>query len=237
MTRESLQKRNNKIISKGRSAVIVAFLLLAIFIKFNVGYYEFNSPPQNELFVKTTPVWKSIFYSPLNKENKTYSELTEQEKYEQKMFESYAYEHLLSNLQLVSCGDIFSRFSTKPHHLEYIGCENPIEDSQTLVVAKYRVSGENAPTIEDYLIQYHQMPPMKILGHTGYENIAYEPDGYGKIKNSLSRINPYMDIYIDMRGYAKKEVEYDKYGSKLDDSVLKKEEVPYFYVNVSIIEI
>lgn len=209
--------------------IIVVLMVIA---KFSIGLYQFQSPSRTEIFIKPFPVWKSIFYSPLNKENKTYQELTEDEEYEQKMFDIYAYKHLLSTLKLVSCGDIFSRFANKPNDLEYIGCDS-LDDQQTLVVAKYRVIGKNAETIENYLIENHQMPPMKIFKHTGYE-----PNGYGKIENTLNRISPYMDIYIDMNGYARRGGEYDKYGQKkMDFSLLPKEEVPYFYVNVRIMEI
>ena len=112
-------------------------------------------------------------------------------------------------------------------------CER-FTNSQTIVAANYRVAGKHAIEVENYLIKNHKMPPMKIFQHTGYEAA-----GLGIIEVDLiKRIHPYMDVYIEMNGYARKPISYDKQGKEIVDfTLLAKQDVPYFYIKVSIMVI
>ena len=219
---------------KQKPILLLSCILILLFTaKFYLGFYQLHHPPYQAVFIKEGATWKSSFYSPINKDNKSYKELTESEEYEQQMFDRFAYTHMLNDIELTSCGDLLSRFAKKPRHLEYVDCTR-FTHSQTIVAANYRVVGSHAIAIENYFIKNHNMPPLKVFRHTGYE-----PSGFGNIEvDALTRLNPYMSVYIEMGGYARKDPSYDKDANEIYDfTLLEKEQVPYFTVTVSIMVI
>lgn len=128
--------------------------------------------------------------------------------------------------EVLACGDLLANFGfNKPKHLEFVGCErNP--KVQYITRAEYRVSGKHSKKVEDYFIKYFKMPALKIFPHTGWE-----PDGYGSLKiKSLSSINPNYELMVEMWGYARKE-------DPNDFTLLPREEVPYFTIYISIVDI
>jgi len=208
--------------------VIVAVLVLVA--KFYIGFYQFEST--TKVFIKPAPVWKSVFSSPVYHENKKTPELTEEERYEQEMFGLYASDDFL---KIAACDDIFSRFTNKPIQMEYIGCDVPVDDIQTIAVSNYQVAGENVLEIESYLTEHHFMPPMKAMSWGFETRRSIDKVGNRGLEDSLRLINPAITVDIEMSG-AKEEQSYDRYGSKHIDTV-QKEDVPYYFISVNLIKI
>lgn len=125
----------------------------------------------------------------------------------------------------LACGDLLTRYATKPQNLAFIGCKKH-PNAQTIIEAEYRVSGRDSQQVEEFFVEHYGMAKLKVFPHTGWE-----PSGNGSIQaDEVTRVNPNYSISINMWGYARSQ-------DPAVHMLLKRHEVEYFTVLVSVLDI
>ena len=116
----------------------------------------------------------------------------------------------------LTCVDLIEEFSNLLPELEFQGCEPSNESQLRVLRAKYQIKGKDSIKIENYLIENYNMAPLKFVC-CGWESITNsEGRRYG--------------TYSDRRGY---NYEIKMYSGEVQiPEQLKRENVPYFYVEV-----
>ena len=103
-----------------------------------------------------------------------------------------------------------------PQEMEFQGCEPSNESQLRVLRATYQVSGKHSLAIETFLVNNYAMSSLRFVC-CGWESITNsEGRRYG--------------TYIDHRGYYDEIRMYS--GEILIPDQLKREDVPYFYVEI-----
>jgi hypothetical protein len=63
--------------------------------------------------------------------------------------------------QTKTCGDFLAGLHKKPRNLEFVSCTSQPEAQGKPLKAEYRVKGENAAAVENYLVQNFHMKRLK----------------------------------------------------------------------------
>ena len=116
-----------------------------------------------------------------------------------------------------ACGDILEEYAQKPKQLEFVKCETP-ENSQTIVRATYRISGNQSEEIEAFLVEKYGM------GKLRWVCCGYETSGkYGGFEHSaFFKMHPFLSATIDMYGSGESGLEFER------------GEIDYFFVVVEL---
>ncbi|WKB81795.1 DUF4952 domain-containing protein [Cellulophaga lytica] len=130
------------------------------------------------------------------------------------------------NTQIL-CKDILSTYAKKPNDLEFIKCER-LENSQTIIKATYRISGNKSKEIEDFLIENYGMGKLK------WVCCGWETSGkYGGFEHSeFKKIDPYLSATINMYASGEVEDENEPTEIKLETD---RNKVDYFTVIVELV--
>ncbi|AQY20977.1 hypothetical protein [Riemerella anatipestifer] len=64
-------------------------LVFCFVVRFFCGVYEHDEFAENYYFIKHKPTWKWRFYSPRGMSDLELNQMTNEQKYEQKMFDEY----------------------------------------------------------------------------------------------------------------------------------------------------
>ena len=116
----------------------------------------------------------------------------------------------------LNCTDMSKEFRNLPQEMEFQGCEPSNESQLRVLRATYQVSGKHSLAIETFLVNNYAMSSLRFVC-CGWESITNsEGRRYG--------------TYIDHRGYYDEIRMYS--GEILIPDQLKREDVPYFYVEI-----
>ncbi len=130
-----------------------------------------------------------------------------------------------SNSTILQCGDLLTLYAEKPIELEFLECST--EKGQVIMRSKYRVLGKDSKKIEQILISKYG------LGKLKFNCCGWESQKYGEINSSMIKeINPNFSILITMYGNAEKKDKNNTIHIEKD-----RNEIPYFYVIVEIVEV
>ena len=69
--------------------ISVVTIGILVFLKFWVGVYEDDEFYERNLFIKHRPIWKTYFYSPRGMSDLKLSEMTEEKRKEQLLFDEF----------------------------------------------------------------------------------------------------------------------------------------------------
>ena len=127
----------------------------------------------------------------------------------------------------VSCGDLLSLYDqAAPYSLQFVDCERGT--GQTIVKASYKVSGQNATAIENYLVQKYGMGPLHFVC-CGWESRGGKE---GQISSEkLKAINPNYHMSVSMYGSAEMK------NSSGKDYIERDRNKIEFWVTVEILKI
>jgi len=68
---------------------IAFIILLGLLLKFWIGISEDDEFKEYNIFIKHRPMWKTFFYSPKGMSDMTLKEMTDQQRYEQKLYDEF----------------------------------------------------------------------------------------------------------------------------------------------------
>jgi len=126
----------------------------------------------------------------------------------------------------VPCQDLLERYGEKIDEIKFVSCKPG--SNQTLLTAKYKVAGEDADRVEQFLIDTYGIGKLK-FNCCGWESTNGQ-NGY--IDNAtLKKQNPYYVLEISMFANAEKEDEEGRFYIEKEKSKLD------FYVMVKLLEI
>lgn len=78
---------------KRKQRILLLLLVFVILTKFSVGVYEDDEFPENHLFIKHRPIWKTFFYSPRGMSDKKLTQMTKEDQKEQILFDEFILEN------------------------------------------------------------------------------------------------------------------------------------------------
>ncbi|SDG96395.1 hypothetical protein SAMN04489796_1011047 [Winogradskyella thalassocola] len=67
----------------------ILIIVILIFAKLWIGLYDHDEFDEKHLFIKHRPIWKTHFYSPRGMSDMKLSEMSEEAKREQKLFDEF----------------------------------------------------------------------------------------------------------------------------------------------------
>ena len=85
-----------------------------------------------------------------------------------------------SALASPACGDFLSTLAKTPPRLEFVGCKPDKQSQLRVLVATYRVKGENAARVESYFNRHARMPRLRFYCCGWEVNVRSSPQ-YGTL--------------------------------------------------------
>lgn len=127
----------------------------------------------------------------------------------------------------ISCGDILSTYAKKTNVLEFIKCEKP-KNSQVIVKATYRVNGEQAKMVEEFLVKNYGMGKLK------WTCCGWDVAGnHGRFDHSeFKKIDMYCSAIISMYASGEVKDKNEPTGIKLETN---RNKIDYFTITVELI--
>lgn len=91
-----------------------------------------------------------------------------------------------------TCGDLLEIYATKPKALKFVSCKR-LDNDQPKIIATYKVSGEAAKSVEDFLVKNYDMGALK------WACCGWQSTRFGSFQHpELTKIDPYLAASILM---------------------------------------
>ncbi|MCH2044220.1 MAG: DUF4952 domain-containing protein [Saprospiraceae bacterium] len=136
---------------------------------------------------------------------------------------------LVNNKQFTDCQDLLTQYAERPDHLEIVSCDVHEDNAQIVNATTYKVSGEYAAEIEQFLVKKYGMGKLKFVC------CGWEPEN-GQLgqhsSKQLTQLHPNYVLGINM--YASWELGNEKEGSLHGEMDQTKFD---FYIVVTIYDV
>jgi Domian of unknown function (DUF4952) len=126
----------------------------------------------------------------------------------------------------LKCGNLLEEYEGNPKNIEFLECS--VGTGQTILEAKYIVSGEHSEEIEKFLIEKYAIGKLKFTC-CGWESINGQ-NGYVE-NEELKKMNSDYILEISMFGNAEKENEEGEIYLERDRTKID------FYVTVKVLDV
>jgi hypothetical protein len=193
--------------------------------KSNTGSGEYWLYGEDDTFYFFLGKCGSKPYSFIKKTDTKYSDFDKHDYTTWKYCSLPTYQEGMQN-EVLACGDLLKKYAQKPKQLEFVKCER-VENSQTIVRATYRVSGDKSKEVEDFLVKNYGMGKLK------WVCCGWESGGkYGGFKHpEFKEIHPFLTASISMYASGEVEVEDNQDEIKLE---FDRNKIAYFMVEVEL---